>query len=191
MTRHPVIALCGIPGAGKSRATAALARRIGATALAFDDFETLTQSDPAEVQAWLAAGAPFARMYDPALESVLDDLSRQGPVVFETPLGRIPPAQDRLITRAIWLEVDRDIALARKLQATLGMDAWTDAEELTGWLGGFLASYQALVRPCLDHQAGQVRARADAVIDGMAPPDRVDAAIAAVLGDVPGLWPGR
>jgi len=191
MTRHPVIAISGVPGAGKSRATAALAGKLGAVPLAFDDFETLTQSGPDEVQRWLADGAPFARMYDPALDAVLDDLSRQGPVVFETPLGRVPPAQDVLITRSIWLDVDRDIALARKLQASLRMDVWTDAAELSAWMAGFLGSYEALVRPCLDLQAGQVRQRADVVIDGMDAPEAVDAAIAAAVGDVAGPWPRR
>ena len=179
--RHPVIALSGIPGAGKSRASAVLARRLGAVHLPFDDFETLTQQDPATVQDWLAAGAPMAAMYDPALDHVLDDLSRQGPVVFETPMGRMAPAHDALITLSIWLDVDRDVGLCRKLQSTLGADMWASAPEMAGWMAGFLDSYQALVRPCLDLQAAGVRARADHVVNGMQSPAAVDGEVARIV----------
>ncbi len=181
MRRHPVIAISGVPGAGKSRASAVLARRLGAVHLPFDDFETLTQLDPATVQQWLAQGAPVAAMYHPDLDRVLDDLSRQGPVVFETPMGRMPPTHDALITLALWLEVDRDVALCRKLDAALHADHWSGAEEMAGWIGGFLQGYQALVRPCLDLQAANVRARADHVIDGMLPPVAVDSDVARIV----------
>ena len=181
MRRHPVIAISGVPGAGKSRASAVLARRMGAVHLPFDDFETLTQLDPATVQQWLASGAPVAAMYDPDLDRVLDDLSRQGPVVFETPMGRMPPAHDALITVSLWLEVDRDVALCRKLDAALQADHWSGADEMAGWIGGFLQGYQALVRPCLDLQAAEVRARADHVIDGMLPPAAVGSDVARIV----------
>ncbi len=181
MTRHPVIAISGVPGAGKSRASAVLARCLGAVHLPFDDFETLTQLDPDTVQDWLAQGAPVAAMYDPALDAVLDDLSRQGPVVFETPMGRMPPAHDALITLSLWLDVDRDVALCRKLDAALTADHWSGADEMAGWIGGFLQGYQALVRPCLDLQAAKVRARADHVIDGMLPPVAVDSEVARIV----------
>lgn len=180
IARHPVLAISGVPGAGKSRACGVLARHLGAVHLAFDDFEVLTQRDPVEVHGWLAAGAPVAAMYDPALDSVLDDLSRQGPVVFETPMGRMAPAHDPLITCAIWLEVDRDVALCRKLDAVLAADHWASAAEMAAWIGGFLNGYQTLVRPCLDLQAARVRARADHVIDGMQPPATVDANLAQI-----------
>ena len=179
--RHPVIAISGIPGAGKSRASAVLARRLGAVHLPFDDFETLTQLDPGTVQGWLAAGAPVEEMYYPALDRVLDDLSRQGPVVFETPMGRMSPAHDRLITLSIWLEVDRDVGLCRKLQSTLGADMWASAREMAGWMAAFLDGYQALVRPCLDLQAAGVRARADHVVNGMLPPSAVDGEVARIV----------
>lgn len=181
MRRNPVIAISGVPGAGKSRASAVLARRMGAVHLPFDDFETLTQLDPATVQHWLAQGAPVAAMYHPDLDRVLDDLSRQGPVVFETPMGRMPPAHDALITLSLWLEVDRDVALCRKLDAALHADHWSGAEEMAGWIAGFLQGYQALVRPCLDLQGANVRARADHVIDGMLPPVAVDSDVARIV----------
>ena len=181
---HPVIAISGIPGAGKSRASAALASRLGAVHLPFDEFETLTQLDPATVREWLAAGAPMAAMYDPALDHVLADLSRRGPVVFETPMGRMAPAHDALITLSIWLDVDRDVGLCRKLQSTLGADMWTSTAEMAGWMGGFLDSYQALVRPCLDLQAAGVRARADQVVNGMQSPAAVDSDVARIVQTV-------
>ena len=75
----------------------------------------------------------------------------------------------------------RDIALCRKLGAALAADHWSGAEEMAGWIGGFLQGYQALVRPCLDLQAAKVRARADHVIDGMLPPVAVDSEVARIV----------
>lgn len=178
--RHPVIAISGVPGAGKSRASAVLAQHLGAVHLQFDDFELLTRLDPATVLEWLAEGAPVAAMYDPALDAVLADLSRQGPVVFETPMGRMAPAHAPLITSAIWLEVDRDVALCRKLGVALAEEDWPSAAEMADWMGAFLTAYQALVRPCLDLQAAGVRAWADHVIDGMQLPAAVDARLAQI-----------
>lgn len=178
--RHPVIAISGVPGAGKSRASGVLAQHLGAAYLPFDDFEVLTELAPATVLEWLAAGAPVAAMYDPALDALLDDLSRQGPVVFETPMGRMAPAHAPLITCAIWLEVDRDVALCRKLDVALAEENWSSAAEMAEWMGGYLNAYQSLVRPCLDLQAAGARALADHLIDGMQPPAAIDARLAQI-----------
>jgi hypothetical protein len=179
-TRHSVIAISGVPGAGKSRASGVLAQHLGAVHLEFDDFEVLTQLDPVMVLEWLAEGAPVAAMYDPALDAILEDLSRQGPVVFETPMGRMVPAHAPLITSAIWLEVDRDVALCRKLGVALAEEHWPSADEMADWIGAFLNSYHVLVRPCLELQAAGVRAQADHVVDGMQPPAVVDAHLAQI-----------
>lgn len=184
ISRHPVIAISGVPGAGKSRVSGVLARHLGAVHLPFDAFEVLTQRGPAAVLDWLAAGAPMEEMYDPALDAVLDDLSRQGPVVFETPVGRMAPAHDPVITCAIWLDVDRDVALCRKLNAALAADQWSSAAEMAGWVDGFLKAYQSFVRPCLDLQAAGARARADHVIDGMQPFEVVDFNLAQIATGV-------
>jgi hypothetical protein len=180
IARHPVIAISGVPGAGKSRASCVLAQHLGAVHLEFDNFEVLTQLDPATVLEWLAEGAPVEAMYDPALDAVLEDLSRQGPVVFETPMARMAPAHAPFITSAIWLEVDRDVALCRKLGVALAVEHWPSAEEMADWMGAFLNAYQALVRPCLDLQAKGARASADHVIDGMKPPAAVDRCLAQI-----------
>ena len=178
--RHPVIAISGVPGAGKSRASGVLAQDLGAVHLEFDDFEVLTQLDPDTVLEWLADGAPMVAMYDPALDAVLEDLSRQGPVVFETPIGRMSPAHAPLITSVVWLEVDRDVALCRKLGVALAVERWSSEAEMADWMGAFLTAYQTLVRPCLDLQAAGVRAWADHVINGMQPPAMVDARLSQI-----------
>lgn len=179
---HPVIAISGIPGAGKTRACERLALRIGAAFIPFDAFETMTIRSPEAALDWLNRGAPWAEMFDPALDDALLDAAAHGPVVFETPLGRLPPAHSALITTAIWLEVDRDIALARKLSAALDPRDWASAAEMSAWVAGFLDGYQRLVRPCLQMQAERVRLLSDHVLDGMASPDVTDERIAGVWG---------
>lgn len=185
MTRpHPVIAISGIPGAGKTRAAVGLAQRLGATYLPFDDFETLTEHDADHALDWLARGAPWTEMYDPALDGALVALARQGPVVFETPLGRQPPAHSAVITCAIWIDVDLDIALARKLTTALAPRDWGSSGEMSDWLTLFLDNYVRMVRPCLAKQAERVRPLSDHIIDGTLSPTAVDAMIECIVG-----WP--
>ncbi|SNX73974.1 hypothetical protein SAMN05878503_11830 [Cereibacter ovatus] len=181
---HPVIAISGIPGAGKSHACARLAGQLGLTYLGFDSFEVLTARPPHEVRHWLDRGAPLDEMYHPALDGVLADLAARGPVLFETPLGRLPPAHGRLIRCAIWIEVERDIALARKLGATLSAGGWTDTAEMTAWVSDFLLAYESLVRPCLAVQAARVKGQSDHVVDGLDAADIVADRIARIIGPI-------
>ena len=181
MTLHPVIAISGIPGAGKSRAGEALASRMGANFIPFDAFESLAEREVDAALDWLQRGAPPEDLFDPRLDSVLRQAAEAGPVVLETPLGRLPPAHDALITCAIWLEVDRDIALTRKIATLLDPSEWHSADELSGWLLQFLENYRHLVLPCLHMQAARVRPKSEHVVDGTALPDRVDAEIARIV----------
>lgn len=184
MTKYPVFALSGVPGAGKSRAALALAARLGARYIPFDDFETVTAREPDAVADWLARGAPWAEMYDPALNNVLASEAAAGPVVFETPMGRLPPAHAEHITCAIWIDTPRDVALARKLSAALAPRDWADADELAGWITGFLASYETLVRPCLEMQQARVMVLSDHTVDGLQPPGVVDEKVAEIARQV-------
>ncbi len=180
--RNPVISISGIPGSGKTRASRSLAARLEATYLSFDDFETLTERDAAHTMEWLKRGAPAHEMYDPTLDDILVALAELGPVVFETPLGRQLPAHSAVITCAIWLEVDRDIALARKLTHTLSPCDWSSAAEMSDWLGQFLSHYRQLVRPCLEMQAERVRPLSDYIVDGTMSCNAVDATIDQIVG---------
>ncbi len=179
---HPVIAISGIPGAGKTRAARGLAQRLGATYLPFDDFETLTDHDADHALDWLARGAPWTEMYDPALDGILAAQADQGPVVFETPLGRQPPAHSAVITCAIWIDVDLDVALARKLTTALTPTDWGSSAEMSDWLAQFLDHYQRMVRPCLAKQAERVRPLSDHIIDGSLSRTAVDATIDRIVG---------
>lgn len=178
---HPVIAISGIPGAGKTRAALCLAERLGATYLPFDDFETLTERDADHAVDWLSRGAPWQEMYNPTLDGILLALADQGPVVFETPLGRQPLAHSAMITCAIWIDVDRDVALARKLTMALAPRDWASSAEMSDWLRQFLDHYQHLVRPCLEMQAERVRPLSDHIIDGTLSCAAIDAAIERIV----------
>lgn len=182
--RHQVIAISGIPGAGKTRAALVLAERMGAAYLPFDDFEALTERDADHTVGWLNRGAPWQEMYDPALDDILMSLAEQGPVVFETPLGRQPPTHSAVITCAIWIDLDRDIALARKLKMALDPRDWSSPDDMSIWLCQFLENYQHLVRPCLELQAARVRLLSDHIIDGTMSCSAVDAAVAQIVGSL-------
>lgn len=177
---HPVIAISGIPGAGKTRASTCLAQALGAAHLSFDAYETMTAQDPDAVRGWLGRGAPVAEMFDPALDGVLAGLAAKGPVVFDTPLGRFPAGQGRIITCAVWIEVPRDVALARKLATQMAGGGFDSADALAGWTLGFLEAYAGLVLPCLDLQAARIKPLCDHVVDGMQPPEALDLQILAL-----------
>lgn len=179
---HPVIAISGIPGAGKTTLGSALARRMGARHLCFDAYETLTRAPPEQVEDWLARGAPPDEMYDPRLDTDLALLAGQGPVVFDTPLGRHPAAHERLITCAIWIDIPRDVGLARKLALQVGIGGWRSADDLAGWIGGYLAAYERVILPCLKVQSAVVMPLSDHVIDGMTSPEQVEAQAWRIVG---------
>ncbi|MEY4983338.1 MAG: hypothetical protein RIR62_1604 [Pseudomonadota bacterium] len=179
---HPVIAISGIPGAGKTTLAGALAQRLGARHLCFDAYETLTLAPPEAVAGWLSRGAPLEEMYDPRLDAELARMAGQGPVVFDTPLGRLPAAHARLVTCAIWIDVPRDVGLARKLALQTGMGGWDSAGELADWLCGYLAAYERVILPSLKVQAARVMPLSDHVIDGMTPPDAVEAQVWRIVG---------
>lgn len=159
MTRR-VVAISGPPGAGKSTLLAALAEKMAATAVQYDDYEVITRWPPARVVAWLDAGAPFDQVIAPGLYARL--LALDGLILLETPFGRACPQTGPLIDAAIWLECPADLALSRKL-ATLAQVNQGRAD-FAAMLSGWLEAYQGFTHRALNLQRDRVRPTADLIL---------------------------
>ncbi len=192
-----MIAVAGPPGSGKSTLARALAERLGhAPILSYDDYETMTARPPAEMQAWLARGAPIAEI---ALPGFAEDLGRlrageavpaRGPaparrpgafVVLDTLVGRAHPAVAGSVDLLVWIEVPLDVALARKVRRVIADSGMRDPRALLGWLDGYLGHYAGFIRASYLLQRSRIEPGADIVLDGLRPAaDLAEAAEAEV-----------
>ncbi|MCX8226968.1 MAG: hypothetical protein OTI35_12890 [Sulfitobacter sp.] len=155
-----IISVSGPPGSGKSKLVAGLARKMGGTIVAYDDFEIMTSWSPEKVISWLDAGAPLEATIAPRLQEEL--LSQNGLVFFETPFGRACPDTGGLVTTAIWLECPDDLALARKISALASYYRGNQgfADMITGWL----QAYEGFTRRALSMQREKVKPKSDVML---------------------------
>ena len=175
----PILAISGPPGAGKSTLIAALVARHRVNVIYFDAHEQMTDRSPAEISDWIARGMPLAETLPPNLIAHLQDAAQDAPVLFETPMGRAVPEHSSLITWSVWLDLPPDIALARKIAATLGCGEWGSLDELSDWLQGYLANYPLIISPSLVMQTARVRHLADEILDANLAPDRLEEQLSA------------
>lgn len=181
----PVIAISGPPGSGKSTLATALAERLGAALLSYDDYEEITGRSPRAIEAWLAGGAPLAEVAVPGLREDLLALRAGAPVrhrpagragrgggavVHDTLVGRAHPATADLVDFMIWIETPLDVALARKLRRVVGaVRGRRDLEGLQGWLETYLGHYEGFVRRAYLLQRDRIAPGADLTLDGLDP----------------------
>ena len=163
---HPVIALSGPPGAGKTTIGRWLADVLGAARINYDDYEQMTRRTPGEIAEWLDRDAPIDEIPAPGLFEAVNNARQQQAVVYETPLGKAWTPTREMITLSIWIETPLDLALSRKLQ--IMAEAWEErggpVAPCTQWLKGHLSAYESIIRPSLLVQMDRVRSLADVVV---------------------------
>jgi uridine kinase len=190
-----VIAVSGLPGAGKTTLSRALARTLRAGHLFhYDDYETVTKRPPAEIQAWMSRGADPDEIN---LDRLVTDLAKakalmppsgEGAyIVLDTLLGRSHRETAKLIDHSVWIDLPANLALARQIgaQAAIALHAGDPSvpQKFTAWLAGFLKNYETFVHDAYELQLARVRQQADLSVDGRAPVERIVAAVIAGIED--------
>ncbi|GAB3113820.1 AAA family ATPase [Aestuariicella hydrocarbonica] len=177
--QRPIIAICGVPGSGKSTVTRSLSLKLQAVVVDMDDYQTFTEQNVHE----LALQSDHERFYDqfsvPELGDTLAALKRgetvalpgrsepckaDGPILFETHFGRAHRETGRHIDVMVWLDCSLDLALARKLHDFfndfLKGDPAHHRQQLQ-WVNGYLQNYQNDVKSLLEVQQHRVARDAD------------------------------
>ncbi|MEH6519608.1 AAA family ATPase [Sulfitobacter sp.] len=165
MTQGPIIAICGAPGAGKSRLAKGLSVRMGCELISYDTYETFTRSGPETVQEWISRGSPYSEIETPGLSDALRVAAAHGPVVFDTPLGRAHPQTGKLIDKAVWIDCPADLALSRKVAQLADTVPTARAGAFVDWLKGYLAQYELIVRPACALQLARVKPLCEVCVD--------------------------
>ncbi|NGP18567.1 AAA family ATPase [Devosia aurantiaca] len=168
MSRVPVIAVSGYPGAGKTTLTRNLAARYGVPALHYDDFETITSRRSAEIRDWMARGSDYDEIDLGNLVQAIDDARRTRPrfVILDTLLGRAHGATGSEIAFSMWIDTTPDIALARKLLHASGEvgDDPARALDFARWVTSYTTHYQGFISETYRLQTMRVRSRADLIL---------------------------
>jgi shikimate kinase len=177
-----VLALSGVPGAGKTTLTQAFRKRLSQLpVIYYDRFQTITQMTHEQVRDWFARGAD-PNEFD--LTDLVDELARQTLpvsgdghrplVLFETPLGRLHHATGAFIDFLVWLDTPLDLALARATLAFINIAqrdrSPASAMEFVKWQTQYMQNYP-VIRPMYVAQREAISTSADLVLNGNEPPE--------------------
>lgn len=180
-----VIGLAAPPGGGKTTVSGLVAERLGhAPVVHYDDYETMTRRPPAEIEAWLARGAPPDEITAPGFAEAIARRRTDGArhLVVDGPLGRAHAASGAMIDLLVFIDTPFDIALARVIHGEARRAAGpADARGFVAWLDAYLDNYQRFARRSYQLQRDIVMPGADLVLDGaLTPPDLADRVLRAV-----------
>lgn len=156
-----LISISGPPGSGKSTLALSLSQYLGWQLVEFDRFETMTQRNVADVDDWLARGAPYEEITAPGLRPALEQALQGSNVIFDTPLGRAGPLWNIKLDYAVWIDCPPDVALARKIRQIAGRVTIGQEAGFRDWLIGFLQAHEKIVRPAVEIQRHRVRELCD------------------------------
>jgi hypothetical protein len=172
-----VVALAGVPGAGKTTLTQLLLQNYRqAQAVYYDQFQTVTRMSPTQISDW------FARGGDPnefPLSELLGELRRRTQipagaarrplVLFETPFGRLHRATGAFVDFLIWIDTPFDIALSRAVLAFLDAaqrDKSPNApRDFIKWQRQYMLNYPT-IRELYVAQREAISSSADLTLDG-------------------------
>lgn len=168
-----VVAICGIMGSGKSTALRQLSSKYSdCCCLHEDDFNPALLQSVDQVQAWWERGSPLAEIDLSDLATELQHVadSGSGVVLLETQFGRRHPALRPMIDLQCWIDVEPDLALARKVaqlatQFAEAPDAATSLQPLH-WLAEFCDIYAQTTRKLFIEQRMEVTRQSDIVVSG-------------------------
>jgi len=184
MSATRILAIAGPPGSGKSTLARGLAATLDAVLIEYDDYQRVTDQDPAEIAGIMQGQSGYDQLHIPGLVDALTSLKAgidivcpmsgeriqaKANIIFETPLGRCHTPTGKLIDTLIWIEIPLDVALARNLQCYLDTFLQSDTrglEQNIRWARDYLQSYLDYVQAMLVQQQTVVAAAADIIIDG-------------------------
>lgn len=196
MTGKPlVLALSGLPGAGKSTLASLLQRKhADARLVSFDRYQSLTRLSQTQIRDWFTRGADPDEVDHSEIVAELrrETSEEQGAphrrlVLFETPFGRTHRATGGFIDLLVWIDTPLDLALSRAMlaftrNAQQRMAAPEAAREFINWQSQYLEFYPT-VRAMYLAQCEHVARGADLWIDGSRPPEAsaeiIDASLAS------------
>lgn len=170
---HLLIAVSGFPGSGKTSLVSGIAKEKGWAHIHYDEFDGMTSRAPEEVTAWISAGMPLEDLLIADFRSKVLSALEIGPVIVETPLGRLHEAEGLVVDLSIWLDCDYDVALARAFLKEVTSSDWANFAQLQDWAKSYLVAYQNFVAQSLRKQASVVKPLADVVLDASFQPTEI------------------
>ncbi len=176
-----VIAISGNIGSGKTTLAAGLAELLQCRpAICEDDLNTTQDRSLQAMRQWMDRGGDVGE-FD--LSNVVLELNNRGlqspdsSIVLETQFGRCHPQLNPLIDVQCWIDVPRDVALARKLaqwsRELQHPELTMTMPERLSWIEGFCQGYLQVIRELLDWQDQRLRPAADIIVDGAQSPQSV------------------
>jgi len=172
-----VIAICGMMGSGKSTVIGQMLPLLADGAALFeDDFNPAPMQSLEEIRGWWERGGRVEEFDLSALAAQLQHASDTsgGVTLLETQFGRLHPALRPFIDLQVWIDVESDIAFARKVaQLSRGFLAGRPTAESLEWIARFCDSYVQTTRELFERQRSQVAGQSDVCISGNGTPEDV------------------
>ena len=185
-----IIGISGISGSGKSHLVTAVATKLNATCLVWDDFDDISEG-PTHYAKWYQSGANYDAWDYPKLAQALHllkaDHALMHPtlnfkllptnyIIFDSPLGRLHNQTGCFIDVWFHITIPLDVALVRRTLRDFSSQNKTKDELLEA-----MRFYLESTRPCFFDTA--YRENADYVLDGMLPTEALVSQIISNLSN--------